>query len=529
MAVSKLLTSVFICLVALQLCSAQYEVIQKSQLDCSMSFTCQQSYSNIDFTKYQSLVLEVELEGSNIPSGSSLQILQDQMQLLQASPSQGLIKGNRAIFNIPINSQINTKSLTFYYNSNSLFLSSSTFKFNLNLQGILSNTIYSYPCPFNCSGSNGTCSQFDGKCNCQKGFQGVDCGFEGYSLSNLIDQEYQIYQLKEYESTVFYINKDTSSKQNQDMDLNIYVKSSKCIDYTVYAGLFDLKVVSSGHICNFIDNSTKIKIEMNNQVSNFQNVISFTNTNNFPIQFELKSQESNSSIESFLIDFSTQFGVIIITIISLISLVLLILVLCVTRSILRHYQQKKIAQFQQEQKTVQIDTKIPNQKYSEIVSKYPNIREVTECVVCLDEFNDQSDVRLTPCFHIFHNDCFNSFAHRGKSFCCPVCRRSLQDGEKEVFDYKLKMQASHTINEEHENKQPDNQSQGSNPQETQNNQALPKTAINSCHNIDEASNFNKIQASQEPQNQIEGAVIINIQNPINQDLPEINKQEVQAD
>ncbi|KAL4448759.1 hypothetical protein ABPG74_012848 [Tetrahymena malaccensis] len=529
MVVPKLLTSVFIYLVTLQFCSAQYEVIKQSQLDCSSSITCQYSFSDIDFTKYQSLVLEVELEGSNIPSGSSLQIFQDQMQLLKASPSQGLIKGNRAIFNIPINSQINTKNLTFYYNSNSLFFLSFNFKFNLNLQGILSNTVYSYPCPFNCSGSNGTCSQFDGKCICQKGFQGVDCGFEGHSLSNMIDQEYQIYQLQEYESTVFYIIKDISSKQNQDRDLNIYVKSSKCFDYTVYAGLFDLEVVSSGHICNFMDNSTKIKIEMKNQVSHFQNVISFTNTNNFPIQFELKSQESNQSIDTFLIDFSTKSGIIIITIISLIGFVLLIFVLCVTRSILRHNQQKKIASFQQEQNQDQIDTKIPNQKYSEIVSKYPNIREVTECAVCLDGFNDKSDVRLTPCFHIFHNDCFKSFAHRGKSFCCPVCRRSLQDAEKEVFDYKLKMQTIQTINEEHENKQPYSQTQGSSSLETQQNQDFHKKTTNSFHNIDEASNLNKIQTSQETQNQIEGAVIINIQNPTNQDLPEINQQEIQAD
>ncbi|EAS02813.1 C3HC4 type (RING finger) zinc finger protein (macronuclear) [Tetrahymena thermophila SB210] len=528
MAISKLLTSVIIYLIALQFCLADYETLQMNQLDCSLSFACQYSFSNIDFTKYQSLVLEVELESSNIPIGSSLQILQDQMQLLLASPSQSLIKGNRAIFNIPINSQFNSKSLIFSYISNSLFPTSSTFKFNLNLQGILLNSIQSYPCPFNCSGINGVCSQFDGQCSCLQNFKGIDCGLEGQPLTNLLDQEYKIYELKENESSVFYINNDISSQSNQDVYLSIYVKSSQCIDYTIYGGVFELKVANSGHICTFIDSPTNIKIQMSSQVSKYQNIIQFKNTNHFAASFELKFQQISSGYDTFLIDFSTQFGVIIITIISLISLVLLILVFCVTRSILRHYQQKKIAQFQKEQKTIQIDTKIPNQKYSEIVSKYPNIREVTECVVCLDEFSDQSEVRLTPCFHIFHNDCFNSFAHRGKSFCCPVCRRSLQDGEKEVFDYKLKMQASHTINEQHENKQPDNQSDN-HSQATQHNQVLPKTAINSCHNIDEASNFNKIEAPQVPQNQIEGAVIINIQNQTDQNLPEINQQDVQAD
>ncbi|KAL4498360.1 hypothetical protein ABPG72_013166 [Tetrahymena utriculariae] len=526
MAVSKLVTSVFLYLAALQFCLAEFEIIQKTQLECSL-LTCQYSFTNIDFTKYQSLILEVELENSNIPIGSSLQILQDQMKLLQASPSSVLIKGNRAIFNIPIDSQFNTNSLIFSYNSNSLFISTSTFKFNLNLLGIVLDSAFNYPCPFNCSGSNGTCSLFDGKCSCQQNFKGVDCGIEGQSLANLLDQEYKIYELKENDSSVFYINKDISSQSNQDVDLDIFVKSTKCVDYTIYGGVFELKVVDSGRICTFIDNPTNIKIKLSIQVSKYQNVIQFTNTYSFSVNFELKSQESNLRYETFLIDFSTQFGIIIITIISVVSLVLLILVFCVTRSILRHYQQKKIELFQKEQKTVQIETKIPNQKYSEIVSKYPNIREVTECVVCLDEFNDQSDVRLTPCFHIFHNDCFNSFAHRGKSFCCPVCRRGLQDGEKEVFDYKLKMQASHTISEEHENKQQDNQSY-SHAQESQQNQVCPKATINSSHNIEEASNFNKIEAPQESQNQIEGAVIINIQNLTNQNLLEINQQEVQA-
>lgn len=41
-----------------------------------------------------------------------------------------------------------------------------------------------------------------------------------------------------------------------------------------------------------------------------------------------------------------------------------------------------------------------------MIKKYPDIKELyKECSVCMVDFDSDSDVRLTLCFHIFHKEC----------------------------------------------------------------------------------------------------------------------------
>ncbi|KAL6968961.1 RING-type E3 ubiquitin transferase [Sarracenia purpurea var. burkii] len=52
-----------------------------------------------------------------------------------------------------------------------------------------------------------------------------------------------------------------------------------------------------------------------------------------------------------------------------------------------------------------------------------------ECAICLSEFGDDDVLRLlTPCCHIFHQDCIDLWLEAHKT--CPVCRRNLDEPGK---------------------------------------------------------------------------------------------------
>lgn len=52
-----------------------------------------------------------------------------------------------------------------------------------------------------------------------------------------------------------------------------------------------------------------------------------------------------------------------------------------------------------------------------------------ECAICLNEFEDQSILRLlTKCSHVFHQECIDLWLKTNTS--CPVCRQSLDTTEK---------------------------------------------------------------------------------------------------
>ena len=48
----------------------------------------------------------------------------------------------------------------------------------------------------------------------------------------------------------------------------------------------------------------------------------------------------------------------------------------------------------------------------------------TECTICLDEFENESNISLTECRHIFHTDCIKEWVRYKKE--CPVCRNEIK-------------------------------------------------------------------------------------------------------
>ncbi|KRX10719.1 hypothetical protein PPERSA_03777 [Pseudocohnilembus persalinus] len=65
---------------------------------------------------------------------------------------------------------------------------------------------------------------------------------------------------------------------------------------------------------------------------------------------------------------------------------------------------------------------MPKATYQGYLEKYPNLKEITECVVCLVEFDQQDESRFTLCGHLFHDQCFDQWVI--KNLNCPFCRES---------------------------------------------------------------------------------------------------------
>lgn len=64
--------------------------------------------------------------------------------------------------------------------------------------------------------------------------------------------------------------------------------------------------------------------------------------------------------------------------------------------------------------------KIPTMKYLKLEQKIKNMN--SKCTVCQDDFNEQDEVRVLPCEHIYHLDCIDDWL-KIHSYKCPCCRK----------------------------------------------------------------------------------------------------------
>ncbi|WWD22795.1 hypothetical protein CI109_107289 [Kwoniella shandongensis] len=47
------------------------------------------------------------------------------------------------------------------------------------------------------------------------------------------------------------------------------------------------------------------------------------------------------------------------------------------------------------------------------------------CSVCHDEYNDEDSIAVTPCKHMYHKDCLDTWLNTPNTSSCPMCRRDL--------------------------------------------------------------------------------------------------------
>jgi hypothetical protein len=66
------------------------------------------------------------------------------------------------------------------------------------------------------------------------------------------------------------------------------------------------------------------------------------------------------------------------------------------------------------------------------VEKFKNITKETikkdvdtQCTICVDEFDKEDDVIITPCKHLYHKQCIEKWCEQ--SVFCPVCKQDFRD------------------------------------------------------------------------------------------------------
>ncbi|CAD8074905.1 unnamed protein product [Paramecium sonneborni] len=99
------------------------------------------------------------------------------------------------------------------------------------------------------------------------------------------------------------------------------------------------------------------------------------------------------------------------------------------KNIFQHYQSDRRNSTEKSQKEVQFHERqfsrdfIPVELYEQVLQEYPGLNLITECQICLVEFENQDLVKLTYCLHLFHQSCLDQW--RKKLQVCPVCRGDL--------------------------------------------------------------------------------------------------------
>ncbi|KAJ1651218.1 hypothetical protein IWQ61_008164 [Dispira simplex] len=56
--------------------------------------------------------------------------------------------------------------------------------------------------------------------------------------------------------------------------------------------------------------------------------------------------------------------------------------------------------------------------------KLPN--EPEECAICLEDYMDEDEIRILPCYHQFHTACVDIWLTTRKR-CCPICKQDICD------------------------------------------------------------------------------------------------------
>ena len=70
-----------------------------------------------------------------------------------------------------------------------------------------------------------------------------------------------------------------------------------------------------------------------------------------------------------------------------------------------------------------------DEKFMEKSQKEDNKNENFEkCVVCMEKYQINDDIKTLPCFHIFHKECIEQWLKAGKD-TCPICKNKVNNNE----------------------------------------------------------------------------------------------------
>ena len=76
-----------------------------------------------------------------------------------------------------------------------------------------------------------------------------------------------------------------------------------------------------------------------------------------------------------------------------------------------------------------------DEKFMEVSKKEENKKEQFEkCVICMEKYEINEEVKTLPCFHIFHKDCIDHWLKEGND-SCPICKNKINHNNGLVGDF----------------------------------------------------------------------------------------------
>ena len=70
-----------------------------------------------------------------------------------------------------------------------------------------------------------------------------------------------------------------------------------------------------------------------------------------------------------------------------------------------------------------------DEKFMEKSQKEDNkIENFEKCVICMEKYKINEDIKTLPCFHIFHKDCIEQWLKAGKD-TCPICKNKVNNND----------------------------------------------------------------------------------------------------
>ncbi|CAD8058122.1 unnamed protein product [Paramecium sonneborni] len=269
------------------------------------------------------------------------------------------------------------------------------FKINIGIQKKSS-------CLWECKQSS-TCIQ--GQCICQEGYFGDDCSINILQfLSNDNYKQEVIYYINAAELEVIYMN--FTDKHN-------YLLDCQAFNPYIYRGKF------------FFDSFMEL--------SRQQQIDCFQETQKINKEFSIKLQPlfyfipTNKTIYRGSQDEEPEKTTIIYIITSIVIPITLILIYCYckcrkSQRRMNNLNSEQIPTCQKVQQEKLINKYLPIQLYDQVIKKFPGLLDDKVCQICLEEYKNDDQVRVTYCTHFFHVECVDLWIEKNET--CPTCRSS---------------------------------------------------------------------------------------------------------
>ena len=66
-----------------------------------------------------------------------------------------------------------------------------------------------------------------------------------------------------------------------------------------------------------------------------------------------------------------------------------------------------------------------DEKFMEVSQKEENKNEqFQKCIICMEKYIINDEVKTLPCFHLFHKDCIDQWFKAGND-SCPICKNKI--------------------------------------------------------------------------------------------------------